>query len=149
MDQQRLRDYMRKTFTRREFDVAEPNVIWASDLTYISTAEGWMYLCVILDLHSRRVIGWAMGSRMSAVLMIQALLMACMRRKPPKGLIFHSDRGSQYCSGAFRGHLSWSQAPDPHKAPRHSRRCRSPWYRRQYRGHGRLWPLYFRCWLCR
>lgn len=94
-----------ENLVQREFDVAEPNLIWASDLTYISTAEGWLYLCVILDLFSRKVVGWAMGSRMSADLMIQALLMACMSRRPPKGVIFHSDRGSQYCSNRFRKNL--------------------------------------------
>lgn len=90
----------------REFYVAAPNQIWTSDMSYVSTAEGWLYLCVILDLYSRKVVGWAMGTRMTADLMIQALIMACMHRKPPKGVIFHSDRGSQYCSEAFRGHLS-------------------------------------------
>jgi transposase InsO family protein len=109
-----------ENLVNREFDVAEPNLIWASDLSYVSTAEGWLYLCVILDLYSRKVIGWAMGPRMTAELMIQAFIMACMRRKPPDGVIFHSDRGSQYCSEAFRGYLasyrmrqSMSRAADP------------------------------------
>ena len=64
-----------ENLVEREFDVAAPNLIWASDLSYVSTAEGWLYLCVILDLFSRRVIGWAMGSRMGAELMIQAHLL--------------------------------------------------------------------------
>ena len=95
-----------ENLVNRDFDVAAPNLIWASDLSYVSTAEGWLYVCVILDLCSRKVIGWAMGSRMTAGLMIQALIMACMHRKPPAGLIFHSDRGSQYCSESFRGYIS-------------------------------------------
>ena len=98
-----------ENLVKREFDVAAPNLIWASDLSYVSTAEGWLYLCVILDLFSRRVIGWAMGSRMGTELMIQALIMACTHRDPPAGVIFHSDRGSQYCSDAFRGYLGWYQ----------------------------------------
>ena len=87
---------------RREFRVPGPNMVWASDMSYVATSQGWLYLCVVLDLYSRKVIGWAMGARMSAALMVQALLMACMFRKPPEGVIFHSDRGSQYCSGEFR-----------------------------------------------
>ena len=105
---------------QREFDVAAPNRIWASVLSYIATAEGWMYVCVVLDLYSRKVIGWAMGNRVRADLMIQALLMACVHRKPPAGLIFRSERGSQYCSAAFRTYLrlyrirqSMSRAGDP------------------------------------
>jgi putative transposase len=89
----------------RDFGVAGPNMIWVSDLTFISTAEGWLYLCVIIDLYSRKVVGWSMDSRMKADLVIQTFLMAFMRRKPGKGLIFHSDRGSQYCSKKFRRHL--------------------------------------------
>jgi transposase InsO family protein len=109
-----------ENLVNREFDVAEPNLIWVSDLSYVSTAEGWLYLCVILDLYSRKVIGWAMGPRMTAELMIQAFIMACMRRDPPDGVIFHSDRGSQYCSEAFRDYLasyrmrqSMSRVADP------------------------------------
>ena len=98
-----------ENLVNREFDVATPNQVWASDLSYVATAEGWLYLCVILDLYSRKVIGWAMGTRMKAGLMIQALLMAYMHRKPPAGVIFHSDRGSQYCSEAFRGYIAGYQ----------------------------------------
>ena len=87
---------------KRQFQVSEANRVWASDLSYIPTAEGWLYLCVVLDLFSRKVVGWAMGTRMNASLMIQALAMAYRRRKPPAGVIFHSDRGSQYCASDFR-----------------------------------------------
>jgi transposase InsO family protein len=86
----------------RGFEVPVANRVWVSDLTYIPTAEGWLYLCTILDLHSRRVVGWSMSSRMTSELVVQALLMAVLLRRPPAGLIFHSDRGSQYCSHGVR-----------------------------------------------
>jgi putative transposase len=106
---------------QRKFTVTGPNVVWASDLSYVSTVEGWLYLCVILDLYSRKVIGWAMGRRMTSDLMIQAFIMACMRRKPPEGVIFHSDRGSQYCSDAFRRCLSM------HRMRQSMSRVGDPW----------------------
>ena len=90
----------------RGFDVLKPNGVWASDITYIPTAEGWLYLCTVMDLHSRRIVGWSMSSRMKSDLVVQALLMALLRRRPSRGLIFHSDRGSQYCSHEFR---KWTQ----------------------------------------
>ena len=86
----------------RCFDVPETNQAWVSDISYIATAEGWLYLCVVIDLYSRKVIGWSMSRRMKTELVLQALMMALMRRKPPEGVIFHSDRGSQYCSQVFR-----------------------------------------------
>ncbi len=89
----------------REFDVAEANRVWVSDLSYIATAEGWLYLCIIIDLYSRKVVGWSMSTRMKSDLVMHAFMMACMRRKPPSGVIFHSDRGSQYCSDAFGGQI--------------------------------------------
>lgn len=94
-----------KNLLNRDFYTSKPNLVWVSDLTYISTAEGWLYLCVIIDLYSRKIVGWSMDSRMKADLVIQAYLMAYIKRKPPKGLIFHSDRGSQYCSKRFRKKL--------------------------------------------
>jgi transposase InsO family protein len=75
-----------------------PNRKWAGDISYIWTAQGWLYLAVILDLHSRRVVGWAVSDRMKKDLAIQALEMAVRLRKPAEGCIFHSDRGSQYCA---------------------------------------------------
>jgi len=81
----------------REFDVAQANRVWVSDLSYIATAEGWLYLCVVIDLYSRKVVGWSMSTRMKSDLVMHAFMMACMRR----GVIFHSDRGSQYCSHVF------------------------------------------------
>ena len=90
---------------QREFRVPVANRVWASDITYIPTAEGWMYLCVVLDLYSRRVVGWSMGQSLGVELAVGALLMAVMGRRPPRDLLLHSDRGVQYCAGEFRRHL--------------------------------------------
>ena len=90
---------------QRLFRVSAANRVWASDITYIPTAEGWMYLCVVLDLYSRRVVGWSMGQSLGVDLAVHALLMAVMGRRPPRDLLLHSDRGVQYCAGAFRRHL--------------------------------------------
>lgn len=86
----------------QNFSTERPNQAWVSDITYIQTDEGWMYLAVVLDLYSRKVVGWAMDSRMTATLVCDALLMALFRRKFPRGVIVHSDRGSQYCSKEHR-----------------------------------------------
>jgi transposase InsO family protein len=75
---------------------------WAGDITYIATREGWLYLAVILDLFSRRVVGWSMSREMTAGLVINAFMMAVGRRRPPRGLVAHSDLGSQYASRAFQ-----------------------------------------------
>jgi transposase InsO family protein len=89
----------------RQFTVAAPNRVWAGDLTYIWTMEGWLYLAVLLDLYSRAVIGWAMGSRLTGELTQQALEMALYRRQPKPGLLHHSDQGSQYAATAYQQHL--------------------------------------------
>ena len=86
----------------RQFDVAQIDQVYAADITYVWTAEGWLYLAVVIDLCSRKVVGWSMSSRMNAQLVCDALNMAIRRRRPPAGLIHHSDRGSQYASKAFR-----------------------------------------------
>lgn len=86
----------------REFTAAGPDQAYVSDITYIWTQEGWLYLAVFIDLFSRRVVGWSMGSRMKARLVTDALRMAIWQRRPEPGLIVHSDRGSQYASKAFR-----------------------------------------------
>ena len=86
----------------RDFTADRPNQKWAGDISYIWTREGWLYLAVILDLHSRRVIGWAVSNRMKRDLAIRALRMAIALRSPPRGCIFHSDRGSQYCSHDYQ-----------------------------------------------
>ena len=82
----------------RQFTVEYPNRVWAGDLTYIWTAEGWLYLAVLLDLYSRAVIGWAMGVRLTVDLAERALTMALANRTPTAGLLHHSDRGSQYAA---------------------------------------------------
>ena len=86
----------------RDFAAVAPNRKWVADLTYIPTREGWLYLAAIEDLHSRRVVGWAMDERMTADLAVAALTMALESRRPAAGLIHHSDRGSQYASRAYR-----------------------------------------------
>jgi len=85
----------------RNFKPEEPNRVWTSDITYIATDEGWLYLAAVIDLHSRMVVGWSMQPHMRTELVSNALRMAWFRRRPDDGLIFHSDRGSQYCSQAF------------------------------------------------
>ena len=87
---------------QQDFSATAPNQKWAGDITYLWTDEGWLYLAVIIDLFSRQVIGWSMSERMTADLACDALRMAIFRRKRPKGVIVHSDRGSQYCSHVYR-----------------------------------------------
>ena len=84
----------------RDFSPALPNQVWTTDITYLATDEGWLYLTVMLDLFSRQVVGWSIQPRMTQQLVVDALRMAWFRRRPAAGLIVHSDRGSQYC-----GHL--------------------------------------------
>jgi transposase InsO family protein len=86
----------------REFKVEEPDQVYVSDITYIWTGEGWLFLAVILDLFSRKIVGWSLNNRMSRKLIMDALRMAVWRRQPISGLLFHSDRGSQYCSRDFQ-----------------------------------------------
>jgi len=86
----------------RQFRVPQPNRVWAGDITYVWTLEGWLYLAVLLDLYSRAVIGWAMGPRLTGDLPEQALRMALTTRQPPAGLLHHSDRGSQYAAGSYQ-----------------------------------------------
>ncbi len=85
----------------QDFIADELNQKWAGDITYLMTSEGWLYLAVIIDLYSRAVIGWSMSKRMTSTLVCDALQMAVWRRGKPKGVIVHSDRGSQYCSHAY------------------------------------------------
>lgn len=87
---------------KRDFSTKAPGCVLVGDVTYIWTKEGWLYLAVVIDLFSRRVVGWALNRRMTKQLAIDALLMAIWRVKPIKGAMFHSDRGSQYCSHAFQ-----------------------------------------------
>lgn len=84
-----------KNVLNREFCPSAPNHAWGTDITYLWTQQGWIYLAVVIDLYSRRVVGWSMDRRMKKALVIRALMMAVNLRKPPPGLIHHSDRGSQ------------------------------------------------------
>ena len=86
----------------RRFEVAEPNVAWAGDITYIRTREGWLFLAALMDLGSRAIVGWAMRDRMTQELALDALRMALGRRRPASGVVLHSDRGSQYAAEAYR-----------------------------------------------
>lgn len=90
---------------KQQFNPTESNTVWAGDVTYLRTHQGWMYLAIVMDLHSRRVIGWALSSRMTVSLVERALQMAVTLRKPKRGLLFHSDRGSQYTSKSFQNLL--------------------------------------------
>lgn len=91
---------------KRNFQVDRPNQVWVSDITYIPTREGWLYLTTVEDLYSRRIVGWAMSARITSRLVVDALQMAIDRRGPAAGLIVHSDRGSQYCSDHYQRLLS-------------------------------------------
>lgn len=86
----------------QQFTVEKPEQVYVSDITYIWTQEGWLYLAVVIDLFSRKVVGWSMSSRMKATLVCDALKMAIWQRKPEPGLIVHSDRGSQYASQVYQ-----------------------------------------------
>lgn len=87
---------------QRDFSAEQPNTKWVADTTYIWTAEGWLYLAVVLDLFSRMVVGWSMSATQDATLVVQALQMAITRRRPPPGLLHHSDRGSTYTSESYQ-----------------------------------------------
>ena len=93
----------------RDFSVETPNAKCSAEITYIWTGEGWIYLAVLLDLFSRRVVGWATGARLDRSLVLSALDQAKQQRRPSAGLACHSDRGSQYASGDYPGqaHLNF------------------------------------------
>ena len=88
------------------FQAAEKNQIWTSDITYIRTKQGWIYLAIVLDIYNREIIGWSLSQSLSAELVVRAFMMAVINRKPDKGVIFHSDRGSQYTSNKMRSILA-------------------------------------------
>lgn len=90
----------------RQFTTTTPDAVWTADITYIPTREGWLYLAVVMDLHTRAIVGWAMSERMTRDLVMDALRMAYFRRKPKPGLLHHSDRGSQYCSHDYQALLT-------------------------------------------
>lgn len=87
---------------QQNFSASRPNEKWVSDITYIWTDEGWLYLATVMDLYSRKIIGWSLSERMSAKIVVDALWMALWRRSMPKHVILHSDRGSQYCSAEYQ-----------------------------------------------
>jgi transposase InsO family protein len=94
---------------QRQFDQERPNQAWAADITYIPTDEGWLYLATVIDLCSRKIVGWSMADHLRAELCTEALEMAVKQRKPQKGLIHHSDRGIQYACGKYRDLLNEHQ----------------------------------------
>lgn len=105
----------------RQFNVEEPNQVWVSDITYIWTIEGWVYLSSIMDLFSRKIVGWNIDSNMKKELSIEALNRAITSRQPSEGIIHHSDRGSQYCSNDYidllndrKFQISMSKKGDPY-----------------------------------
>ena len=89
----------------QDFTATAPNQKWGVDISYVWTREGWLYLAVVIDLFSRRVVGWAVGDRLHRRLALAALRKALVMRRPPEGLIHHSDRGSQYCSVDYQAEL--------------------------------------------
>lgn len=99
--QQRLGNRIAPNLLNQDFQATHPNQKWVGDITYIDTAEGWLYLAVILDLFARRVVGWAMDERLDANLVERAWQMAVFNRRPPAQLLHHSDQGSQYTSAAY------------------------------------------------
>jgi putative transposase len=90
----------------RHFTPAAPNQAWVSDMTYLPTGEGWLYLATVMDLYSRRIVGWAMSARLDRVLVLEALTAALRDRQPAPGLLHHSDRGSQYASADYQARLA-------------------------------------------
>ena len=86
----------------RQFNPPRINVAWAADITYVPTNAGWLYLATVIDLYNRKIVGWSIGARLHTQLIEDALTMAIWRRKPPVGVIHHSDRGSQYCSDVYQ-----------------------------------------------
>lgn len=126
MDEEGLMSVYRHRFTRttdsnhdlpiapnllsRDFSPAGPNIAWVSDTSYIPTTEGWRYLCVVLDLYSRMVVGWSFSDRNDRHLVLKAYAMAFDRRRPGKGLVVHTDRGSTYCSHDVQAFLRSHEA---------------------------------------
>ena len=99
-------DAVADNLLNQNFNPVAPNQVWAGDITYLKTGEGWLYLAIVMDLYSRRIVGWHVEQRMSTDLISKAMIKAYNLRQPPKGLVFHSDRGSQYTSKHFRRLLS-------------------------------------------
>lgn len=100
-------DTVADNLLNQNFNPVAPNQVWAGDVTYLRTGEGWMYLAIVMDLYSRRIVGWHIDKRMTTDLVSKAMMKAYNLRQPRKGLVFHSDRGSQYTSKQYR-QLLWS-----------------------------------------
>ncbi len=99
-------DAVADNLLNQNFNPVAPDKVWAGDVTYLRTGEGWMYLAIVMDLYSRRIVGWHIDKRMTTDLVSKAMMKAYNLRQPPKGLVFHSDRGSQYTSNRYRRLLS-------------------------------------------
>ena len=99
--QRKHSDAVADNLLNMNFNPVSANQVWASDVTYLKTGEGWMYLAVVMDLYSRRIVGWHIDKRMTTDLISKALIKAYNLRQPARGLVFHSDRGSQYTSKQF------------------------------------------------
>ena len=99
---QKSSDAVADNLLNQNFNPVAPNQVWAGDVTYLKTGEGWMYLAIVMDLFSRRIVGWHIDKRMTTDLVSKAMIRAYNLRQPPKGLVFHSDRGSQYTSKQYR-----------------------------------------------
>lgn len=95
-------DMVADNLLNQNFNPIAPNQVWAGDVTYLKTDEGWMYLAIVMDLYSRRIVGWHLSKRMTTDLVNKALMKAYNLRQPSKGLVFHSDRGSQYTSKRYQ-----------------------------------------------
>jgi len=98
-------DAVADNLLNQNFNPLSRNQVWTGDITYLKTGEGWVYLAIIMDLYSRRIVGWAIDKRMTTTLISRAMMKAYNLRQPPKGLVFHSDRGSQYTSQHYRALL--------------------------------------------
>ena len=95
-------DAVADNLLNQNFNPVAENQVWAGDITYLQTGEGWMYLAIVMDLYSRRIVGWSINKRMTTGLISKSIVMACNLRQPAHGLVFHSDRGSQYTSKHYR-----------------------------------------------
>ncbi len=95
-------DAVADNLLNQNFNPHAPNEVWAGDVIYLKTGEGWMYLAIVMELYSRRIVGWHIDKRMTADLVSKALMKAYNLRQPEKGLVFHSDRGAQYTSKRYR-----------------------------------------------
>ena len=100
--QRKHSDAVADNLLNQNFNPVAVNEVWAGDITYLKTNEGWLYLAVVMDLYSRRIVGWSVDKRMTKALVSRAMIKAINLRRPKRGLVFHSDRGSQYTSSHFR-----------------------------------------------